>query len=241
MQQERHFLENEQGVPAISYVHGERDGRPWAHKVEIIGPRPAETVAAKMRGWYVTVSEDFGAELTARGARLIRHAHVISCDLGAAAAWPPATAPEGFRFTPCDRAPEEVLPAWRNAFPPGHPDHSPRTDEEVLREELAPLLRGELIGPLLPCSSLAVDLTDRVVAGVVVNDWDGLSWVANAFRHPAGTPRGLGLTLLRHVIQKAAADGLESLTAVVSQANPARHIWPRIGFRTTETSMTVLL
>ncbi|MFI6178961.1 hypothetical protein ACIA8R_25735 [Nonomuraea sp. NPDC051191] len=89
MQQERHFLENEQGVPAISYVHGERDGRPWAHKVEIIGPRPAVTVAAKMRGWYVTVSEDFGAELTARGARLIRHAHVISCDLGAAAAWPP--------------------------------------------------------------------------------------------------------------------------------------------------------
>ncbi|MEU5863688.1 hypothetical protein ABZ815_21125 [Nonomuraea sp. NPDC047529] len=51
----------------------------------------------------------------------------------------------------------------------------------------------------------------------------------------------MGLTLLRHVIQKAAADGLESLTAVVSQANPARHIWPRIGFRTTETSMTVLL
>ncbi|MDR8414105.1 hypothetical protein MTP10_35920 [Nonomuraea sp. 3-1Str] len=241
MRQERHFLDNGQGVPVISYVRGERDGRPWAHKIEVLGPRPTETVAAKMRGWYVTASEEFGAELMTRGARLIRHAHVISCDLSGAAALPSAPAPEGFRFVPCDRAPEEVLPAWRNAFPPGHPDHSPHTDEEVLRDEVAPLLRGELIGPVLPCSSLAVDMTDRVVAGVVVNDWDGLPWIANAFRHPSGTPRGLGLTLLRHVIRQAVADGLDVLTAVVSHANPARHIWKRIGFRTGETSMTVLL
>jgi hypothetical protein len=240
MSEKRELLSDQHGVPVISYVRGTRDGRPWAHMVEIIGPRPAEVLPARMRGWFVSAPEELCQELIERGAHLVRYAHVMCYDLRIREN-PPAQAPEGFRFVPCDRAPDDVLPAWRAAFPPEHPDHYTRSDEEILRDELIPLFEGKLIGPLLPCASLVVDSEDRVVAGMVVNDWDGISWIANGFRHPVNAPRGTGAALLHHVAWKAEADGLETLVGTVSHTNPALRTWKRLGFTLKETTMTVLL
>ncbi|WP_344950204.1 GNAT family N-acetyltransferase [Sphaerisporangium flaviroseum] len=224
----------------ISYVRGTRDGRPWAHMVEVIGPRPSEVLAAQLPGWFVSAPEELCRELVGHGARTVRHAYVLRYDLREREN-PPVQAPEGFRFVPCDREPKDVLPAWRAAFPPEHPDHYTRSDEEILQEELIPLFEGRLIGPVLPCASLVVDSDDRVVAGMVVNDWDGIAWIANGFRHPLDAPRGTGAALLRHVGWKADRDGLETLTGTVSHGNPALSTWKRLGFTVQETTMTVLL
>ncbi|MEV0974609.1 GNAT family N-acetyltransferase [Microtetraspora glauca] len=225
---------------AVSYVEGVRDGRPWADMVEVVGPDPVEVIMSGMRGWAVSAPPELSEELLARGARLLRHAHVMFFDLKDA---DPAEveAPEGFRFVPCDRDPEQVFPAVRAAYPPGHPDHRSDRDVEREREELTKLLEGRLIGQVLPCSVLVVDADDTVVAGVVVNDMRGQPWISQVFRHPVSGPRGIGALALRAVQVRAARDGLAGLGLAVSHTNPARRIYDRLGFVVTETSMTVVV
>jgi ribosomal protein S18 acetylase RimI-like enzyme len=230
------------GTGVVRYIEGVRDGRPWADRLEVIGPRPVELILSDLRGWAVSAPVEVSEQLIERGARLLRHAHTMSCDLTSTPlGGAEADAPEGFRFVPCDRPAEEVLAAWRAAYPPGHPDHHPRGDAEALRDELAPLLGGQLLGPVLPCGGLAVGGDDEVVAGVVVTDWDGTAWIAEVFRHPVDAPRGLGSRLLRRTQARAAADGLPALSLAVSHANPARRVYERLGFVVTETSMTVIV
>ncbi|MFF4772030.1 hypothetical protein [Microtetraspora fusca] len=224
---------------AVSYYEGVRDGRPWADQVEVIGPGAADAIMSGMRGWAVSASPELAEELVARGARVLRHAHVMSCDLEKVEPTE-VEAPEGFRFVPCDRTPEQVLPAILAAYPPGHPDR-PTDDDERIGKELAPLLEGRLIGPVLPCSLLVVDSGDTVVAGVVVNDFQGVPWISHAFRHPAETPPGTGALTLRAVQVRAARSGLAALGLAVTHANPAKRIYERLGFVVTETSMTVVV
>ncbi|MCT9929786.1 GNAT family N-acetyltransferase [Planotetraspora sp. A-T 1434] len=240
MSEKREIVVGASGVPAVSYVEDVRDGRPWADLVEVIGPDPADAIMSRLRGWAVSAPVELSEELVRRGARLLRHAHEMSCDLRRTPI-PGASPPDGFRFVPCDRSPEEIFPAWRSAYPPGHPDHRRRDGGEALREELAPLLRGEILGKLLPCSVLAVDAGDQVVGGVVINDRDGLPWISEVFRHPTGAPRGLGALLLRTAQARAAADGLSTLGLAVTHTNPARHVYERLGFVVTRTSMTVAI
>ncbi|WP_067181245.1 GNAT family N-acetyltransferase [Microtetraspora niveoalba] len=222
---------------AISYSERVRDGRPWADRVEVIGPGAADAIMSGMRGWAVSAPPDLGEELLARGARVLRHAHVMLCDLKNVE---PAEieAPEGFRFVPCDRTPEELLPAVRAAYPPDHPDRHPG-EGDTISEELTPLLEGRLIGKVLPCSLLVVDSGDTVVAGVVVNDFDEIPWVSQVFRHPVEAPPGTGALALRAVQARAVKDGLATLGLAVTHTNPAKRVYDRLGFVVTETSMTV--
>jgi ribosomal protein S18 acetylase RimI-like enzyme len=149
--------------------------------------------------------------------------------------------PRGFRFVPCDRPAEDLLPTWMAAYPPGHPDHQPRDEAQTLSEHLVPLLRGELVGRLLPCSTLAVDTDDTVVGGVLVNDWRGTPWVSDVVRHPAGSPAGLGSALLATTMDRAAADGHPAIGLAVTHANPARRVYERLGFTVVRTAVTVAI
>jgi RimJ/RimL family protein N-acetyltransferase len=235
----RRILTDDEGAPAITYLEGIRDGRPWAHQIEVAGPGAALTMIRLMCGWQISAPEPLCHELIDHGAQLVRHAHVMSHDLMGLA--PSPSPPAGIRHVPCDRSPEEVVTAWLAAYPPDHPDHTTRNADEVVRDELIPLFAGTLIGPLLPCARLAVDERDEIVAGVVVNDWDGKPWIANVFRDPAHGRKGLGTGLLLSVMDRAASGGLPSLSLAVSDANPARRLYERLGFRLVETSMTVSL
>ncbi|KAA9373891.1 GNAT family N-acetyltransferase [Microbispora cellulosiformans] len=228
------------GSPAISYTEGERYGLPCADQVEALSPDAAGVILEKLPGWAVAGPPDLGRELLAHGARLRRHAHQMTCDLRTA---PPAdaAAPEGFRFVPCDRAPEDVFPAWRAAYPPGHVDHRPRDGATGLREELAPLLAGEILGELLPCSVLAVDEGDTVAGGVLVNRFGDLAWVTEVFRHPGRTPAGLGARMLGAVRERAYATGWDRLGLAVTEGNPARRVYERLGFTLVHSSMTVVI
>ncbi|WP_256105459.1 GNAT family N-acetyltransferase [Streptomyces sp. ODS05-4] len=151
---------------------------------------------------------------------------------------PPGPSP---RVTACDREARDLLAAWRAAFAPGHPHHFPGSDEQALHEQLAPLLAGTMLGPLLPCGRLAVDPDDRVVAGVVVADRQGLPWIATVFRRPGRGHAGLGSLLVRRTLAAAAADGLAEVGLAVSEDNPARRLYESLGFSVTVTSLTVIV
>ncbi|MEN3538345.1 GNAT family N-acetyltransferase [Microbispora sp. ZYX-F-249] len=231
-----------EGVVVLSYREGVHDGLPWAYALEDIGPGAAAVITSRLKGWAVSAPVELGRELVERGARLQRHATVMRCDLPIARPVEGA-APDGFRLVPCDRAPADIFPAWFAAYPPGHPDHRPRDPGKALEEELVPLLNGEEIGPLLPCSVLAVrdGSPGEVVGGVFVNDSARGPGIADVFRHPERSPRGLGALMLSTALVRAAADGLTSLGLAVTEGNPARRVYERLGFRVVDVSMTVLI
>ncbi|MEU7691395.1 MULTISPECIES: N-acetyltransferase [Microbispora] len=244
MTEERRTMTGPHGVPVCSYREGVRDGSPWAYAIEDIGPGAADAIMSRMPGWAVSAPVELGRALLDRGARLLRHMHVMRCDLPVAEPVG-GTAPDGFLLVPCDRPPAEILPAWFAAYPPGHPDHQPRDPEKALEEELVPLLSGEEIGPLLACSVLAVreDSAGKgeVVGGVFAHDSDRGPWIADVFRHPDRSPRGLGALMLSATLARAGADGLSGLGLVVTEGNPARHLYKRLGFQVTDTTMTVAI
>lgn len=138
----------------LSYVEGTRAGRPYADLTQVLGPGAVEVILREMPGWVVSGDEDLGRRLLSAGGRRLRHAHAYSRDLRADPA-PPEWAETGYGVVSCDAVPaEEVFPAWRSAYPPGHPDHNAGDDATALARDLAPLLAGESYGPLLPCGGL---------------------------------------------------------------------------------------
>ncbi|WP_345942182.1 GNAT family N-acetyltransferase [Streptomyces sp. SID2888] len=157
------------------------------------------------------------------------------------AEWSNVSLPDGLHFAPCARQAHHLFPAWRAAFSPEHPDHYHGSDEQALNAQLTPLLAGQVLGAVMPCSTLAVDETDRVIAGVIVTNRDGLPWIATVFRQPGPCYVGLGAALLRRMLADAAASGLTEIGLVVSDANPARHLYEKLGFQLTSTSLTVLV
>ncbi|MFB7329395.1 GNAT family N-acetyltransferase [Streptomyces sp. NPDC056190] len=241
--EQRQTLTNAHGVPVLTYLRGVREGHPWADLAEVVGPDPVDTIVSDMSGWAVSGSVELGEQLLRRGARVMRHAHEMRKDLIASP--PPADwssrLGDGLCVVPCDRAADAVFPAWRAAFAAGHPDHHQGSDEEALNERLAPLLAGSVLGPVLPCSALVVDETDHVVAGAIVTDRNGLPWIADVFRQPGARYAGLGAHLLRRVLSDAAADGLTEVALAVSDANPARRVYEKLGFELTDTSLTVVV
>ncbi|MFG2846418.1 GNAT family N-acetyltransferase [Kitasatospora sp. NPDC048296] len=237
---------NGDGVPVVRYQPGEREGRPWADLLEVLDDSvdAAEFVRAELPGWVVSGPPGLGERLLERGARRLRHAHTFRRDLRAdppPADWAGAPLREDLRAVPCDRAPEELLESWRAAFHPDHVDHFRGDDTRALAERIGPLLAGKAIGPVLPSSLLAVDAEDRVVAGAVLTDRDGLPWVAEVFRHPRRGYRGLGAELLRRAIADAADRGLADVHLTVSEGNPARRVYESLGFLLQETSLTVIV
>ncbi|MFF0307034.1 GNAT family N-acetyltransferase [Streptosporangium sp. NPDC004379] len=270
MNGERKTLTGPDGAPVIGYVEDVREGRPWARHVEELGPGAVDAVMANLSGWAVSAPVEFAGRLVARGARTLRHAHRMRCDLpavrpaatsgarstpvapGDPRPTPAGAAPDGFRFVSWDREPADVFPAWFAAYPPGHPDHRSRDPRKALDEELTPLMRGEVIGPLLPCGVLAVrdaagdagDVTgngEEVVGGVLVTDSNDGPWLTEVFRHPDRSPRGLGSLMLSAVLSRAAADGLTEIGLAVTEGNPARRLYERLGFQVVTTSITVLI
>ncbi|MEE4589917.1 GNAT family N-acetyltransferase [Streptomyces antimycoticus] len=242
--EQRQILTGPDGLPVLTYVQGTRDGHPWADLAEAVGPDPVSSILADMSGWAVSGSVELGEQLIQRGARIMRHAHSMHRDLitdPPQPEWSTISLPDGLRPAPCNRQATDVFPAWRAAFSFEHPDHYHGSDQQALDAELTPLLAGEVLGPVMPCSTLAVDEADQVIAGVIVTDRDGLPWIATVFRQPDSRYTGLGSVLLRRMLADAASHGLAEIALVVSNANPARRLYEKLGFQLTSTSLTVLV
>lgn len=138
-----------------------------------------------------------------------------------------------------------MLPSWREAFPPDHPDHF-EGDDAAAMAFLRRLVDGSELGPLHPASAVVRDVDGRPLAGVLVNlraggpPWGG-PWIADLWRDPGLRGAGVGAFLIGHVQQALARDGHSSVTLKVTHGNPARRSYERAGFRVVLESQTVAL
>ncbi|GAA3800887.1 hypothetical protein GCM10022226_20600 [Sphaerisporangium flaviroseum] len=241
----RQTITDRVGRPVLSYVEGTRDGRPYADLAQVLGPGAVEVILRELPGWVVSGDEALGRSLLAAGAKRLRHAHTYSRDLRAEPA-PPQWAETGYGVVACDAVPAaEVFPVWRSAYPPGHPDHHATDDTAALELDLAPMLAGTSYGPMLPCGGLLLR-GERVVAGVLVGELHGDlpfggPWVLDVFRDPSPEFAGLGSVMLRRALALATLHGLPALGLAVSDGNPARRVYERLGFRHTMSSITVIV
>ncbi|HEY3465618.1 MAG TPA: GNAT family N-acetyltransferase [Amycolatopsis sp.] len=234
------------GVPVLSYLRRENAGRPWADRVEVLGDGAAEVALREMSGWAATAPRSFAGELVARGARELRATHRMTLDLSVRrppGAWENATAPP-LRCEPFDRPVDDLIPAWRAAYAPGHPDYRPEYEDVVaVRDRFEALAAGTSFGPLSPLSGV-VSHDGVVVAGLLLNEFPGeVPWggflITDLFRHPA-YPQA-GTLLLRWTLARAAAVGLGVVGLVVTDGNPARRLYERHGFEVFESPMTVAI
>jgi len=185
-----------------SFELGDRDGRPLADRFRpadgVAPERAAAAAMAELKGWRLSGDEQFGRLLIALGARPRRHAHAMSRDLirdPAPTEWLEPQVPAGTRLTVVDRPAADLVPALLAAFPPDHPDFETVPAREHPELDLAELMSGRLMGPLLRCSALAVGEGGDVLGAILVNGGAGEPpfggpWISNVFRHPEA--RGIG-------------------------------------------------
>jgi GNAT superfamily N-acetyltransferase len=204
--------------------------------------RAAAAVMAELRGRLVCRDVALGEALVAAGARAGRHAEVLSHDLRGLPA--PSRAPDGVRIVPVDRSAADLAAVFRAAYPREHPDFRAHPYPEDPALELAPLLDGRLVGPLLGASALALDGAGRAVGAALVNRTAGSPpeagpWLSQLFRSP--THPGTGRSLLGHVLVALAAADEPALGLAVTHGNPAARLYRQLGFRPAFSAFNVEL
>lgn len=229
------------GVPVAHYESGQRGERRWAEDLSIPGDLTTSgttsVVTAALAGWGATALAAVAEPFIAAGARPVHVFHTYTMDLTPSAISMEPEPPAGLRALPARDVPPAALhPALTAAYPPGHPDHQadPITP-------LAGLYDGSLMGPLSECSTVLAD-GDRIVAAALVNETEADGpWLSDIFRDPGPRYSGLGATLLRIVIARATSAGLPTLGLAVTDTNPARAVYERLGFRYTDTWIDFIL
>jgi len=186
-----------------------------------------------LRGWIVVAPVELGRELIAAGAAQRRHARLMTHDLRSV----PADVDP--RVVALSATEEELLPAHQSAYRPEHPDYELSRDHAAIGK----LLRGELVGPLLGASRMAV-VDGRIAGAAILNLFPGAPpdagpWLSELFRDPA-VP-GAGRALLRGALTAAAADDLPALGLVVTGGNPAGELYLDEGFRTVRDDISVTM
>ncbi|WP_405494858.1 GNAT family N-acetyltransferase [Nocardia sp. NBC_00511] len=227
------------GVPIAHYEHEWRSGRPWAadlsmdDEVTTVNPRVVSLVATTLAGWGATAIAEVAGPFIANGAQSVRVFHTYTMNLTDSSATIEPDLRPGLRAVPARNMSAAALrPALSAAYPPSHPDF----DSEAFAA-LDGLYDGTLMGPLSPCSTTVVE-GHRVVAAALVNDTESDGpWLSEIFRVPEPQFAGLGTALLQIVIAQATAAGLPTLGLSVTDSNPARTVYERIGFRRTGTWM----
>lgn len=228
-----------------------RSGRPWADgawrppeaPVEIAAEAALDALAGSALSTY-----DAGLveALRAAGASELRHAHEMTHVLEPLPEAPvsplsvvPLSAPE------LDVRASALGELHLRAYPTGHPDAS-HDSVESAAGELRAIAAGEILGPLLDVSRIALD-GDTVVGACLVVDRDGVPpsggpWVVELFRDPEASGQGVGRALLVASLEAAAAARLPALSLVVSHANSAaRRLYQSLGFTEAGESWTLVL
>jgi GNAT superfamily N-acetyltransferase len=241
-----------------------REGAPIADLASVAPHRTAAAATAaalaQLPGWLLATDDLSLANcLVKMGAKPRRHALVMQCDLRVVAAGSPAR-PQGvpqlvdidprFSRQPLPTSPDplvwaRILPSWRAAFPPDHPDHFDGNDPLAIAF-LRRLVDGSELGPLHRSTTLLVDESGTPVAGIMVNIRSqdpplGGPWIADIWRDPALRGTGIGAMLISHAKRLLSEDGYACLGLAVTAGNPARATYQAQGFRTVTESQTVLL
>ena len=239
----------------MRYLDHVREGTPIADLASVTPGRSASDAAiavlsdSGLSGWLLaTDNPSLAASLVRRGAAPKRHALVMQCDLRQHPASGAATDPYTLSPLPTDPDPAGwtgILPSWRAAFPPDHPDHFAGDDKSAI-SFLSRLVDGSELGPLHRSTTVLVDGHGCAVAGIVVNirpqdpPWGG-AWIADIWRDPGLRGSGLGSILIDHAKTLLLEDGHARLSLAVTSGNDARRGYERAGFRLVTESQTVQL
>jgi GNAT superfamily N-acetyltransferase len=245
---ERVPLHDEHGREVASYLLDQRLGRPCADMFDaepgIPMDRVVAAVFARLAGWAVAgATVDVGEALVAAGAIERRRAIVQQHDL---AALPGPAVPAGIEIVALAHTAHQLLPAFLAAFPQGHLDRAPESSDADELADLQRVLDGDEVGPLMPQSRVAVSAAGSVVAAVTVNDRDGTPplagpWLSYVFRDPQASPPGTGAALVAATLAALRDDGAAGAGIAVTAGNPAQRVYERLGFRTIDSGMTVVL
>jgi hypothetical protein len=106
---------------------------------------------------------------------------------------------------------------------------------------------GEVLGPLLAASTVALGPGDAVLGACLVVDRegpipDGGPWILDVFRDPTIPLAGVGFNLIGGSMHALADVGAPALGLVVTHANAhARQVYARLGFTSVSESWTVTL
>jgi GNAT superfamily N-acetyltransferase len=236
------------GTPLARFQPGLREARPIADmftRCPGVGvERVVATVLAELRGTLVCGDPELGRALVGAGGRPGRFAHLLTRDLRIAPPPRPGPPPDGVRIVAADRPASNLAAAFRAAYARDHPDFRshPYPDDPAL--DLAPLLDGRQVGPLLAASALAIDDRDRVVGAALVNRMPGTPpeagpWLSQLFRAPAH--RGAGRALLEHALAALARGGEHALGLTVTDGNPAEQLYRSLGFERAFSAFNVQL
>lgn len=230
------------GACEVTFVERRHGDRRWADHLAVSGPRCAESILGDFAGWAVSAPPEIEAELLAGGAAVIRRALEMRrslVDSPPPSEWRSLPPLDELAYSSCDRRPEDVFPAWREAFGQSHPDHAGGSDAEALRARLTPLLAETVSGPFAAQSELLTDTSGGVAAGVFVIERGGSPWIGELFRRPGEQFRGTGSLLLRRALGQLALAGHTEVGLAVSEGNPAVSLYHRVGF-TTRRRVVVL-
>jgi GNAT superfamily N-acetyltransferase len=88
-------------------------------------------------------------------------------------------------------------------------------------------------GRLLTPVSKAVPAGNALVAAALFTWWYDLPLLAFCLTHPDHRGRGLATRLVTHAARELAAEGHEAMHLAVTETNPARALYERLGFRET--------
>lgn len=239
------------GCTLLTYLPTRMDDRPAADESELTpGVDPREAAAAvldQLPGWIIGGQGPLVDALLAAGCRQRRQAHSYTWDLTSnrpPALWAALQPGPRYRIDHADQhQAEDLLAAVGSAYPPEHPDY--QTDQAEQLGDLRGILSGQLVGPLLPRSEVVL-AGDHVVATLLLSNAPGQPpfggpWVSDVFRHRDPAYAGLGSLLLRRALAGLASDGRSSLGLAVTEGNPARQVYDRLGFTLVSSGRTVFV
>jgi GNAT superfamily N-acetyltransferase len=226
-----------EGVPVAQCVEIGRLGPP---RVEFLRPLrgPAAAVGPVMHelaGFRCScVDADLSAALVAAGAKQLRTFSFMSIDLQQTPKlWTDTPLPDGVAVRPLTESDvDELTELELRAFPPGHVDHH-SDDENTVRQSNFERITDPA-RPLMPHALLA--LHGAAAVGVVTTQFVGRipgmegPWLTNVARDPDTRWAGLGAAMISSVLTALRHDGYAQAFLAVTDGNPARRVYERVGF-----------
>jgi GNAT superfamily N-acetyltransferase len=224
------------GVDVGSYRR--RDQPPTAEFFEPSVPaaQAAQALVTSLRGWSITSTDNaLVAAVVARGGTVTRRYALMTAPLDGLPTrrpvWPLEL--EAVRLTARTPVTDDIIGLIRTAYPPGHPDEEVGTEADI-RRDVGRILSGEWLGDLLPFSRVLYD-GSRPVGMAIVNRTPGQApagglWLSEICRAPDRRYAGLGTQLLISVIEDCRDAGEQAMSLAVTEGNPARGVYERLGF-----------
>ena len=238
-----HLLDDD--GPALEYVEGVRDKLPIADLARVAPGRThgqaAVAALSRLSGWKLATEDAKLAEAVRRaGAVQTRHATVMSADPS-----PHRDAPAVEMVPRRSIDVRDILPGWLASSPVGHPDHEEGPEAEIIEQSWDWYDEPEWLEREHRSSGLVVR-DGQVVAGIIISLRPqpvpyGGPWVHDVWRVPGISDPGTGAALLAQAMRMLAEDGFTTLGLAVSEGNPARRVYDRLGFVKQLEAWTFLL